>query len=118
MQGGLFGGDLTMKIDGDEVAVVENGHTQLHGHIERMRAEAIAMMAGRVARMPVAQVRAVPDVVHGTNTAIEIGGSDFEAYLEFPPGAETPEEVLDLIDAVEEACEPGSIKASEPCSDH
>lgn len=117
MQGGLFGGDLTMKVDGDEVAVVENGTTQRHGHIERRRAEGLAAMAARVARMPVDQIHVAPDVVHGANTAIAIGGSGFRAHLNFPAGSKTPEEVLDLIEAVEEACEPESIRAGEPCND-
>lgn len=112
-QGGLFGDDHITKIHRNEVLVVENGQTQLQGHIGKRRARKIAAIARQVATLPESEP-ATAYIIDAGYTEVNIAAEGLKRHLRLPSGADAPDEVWNLLEAVDAASTPDVIRENDP----
>jgi hypothetical protein len=112
-RGGLIGVDRQVQIDDARVTLIEGGRRQ-EGRLDKSRADRLADLAGRVAQLPPKSVGPAPEAVDAGHTEIEIADADLKYHIELPAGVDAPEEIWDLLDAVDAACEPPPAMEDAP----
>jgi hypothetical protein len=104
IKGGVLGLDRVVRIDDTNVTVVEDGSKTRQARIPREDAQRLADIATRAARVAESRYRSSdPDAADASVTVIEIRDGGVQRHVHLSSGVPAPDEIWDLLDAVEQA---------------
>lgn len=104
-RGGVFGVDRTVDVRDGLVTVTEHGKTREVGRLDPARVAQLTELADRVARLEDPVQQPAPEAVDAASTAIKIDNGERQRAVQLQSGVDAPNEVWELLDAVE-ACAP------------